>query len=191
MVTDSVLLLFAGFVVNAISALLIVRGIYYQKRRDGSFIFTFLVFNTVIYFVMHLFTSIELSIGVGFGLFALFSVLRYRTETVPIREMTYLFVMVALPVMNSVFFRNGSYAILVLSNVCIIGVIWVLEKGWGWIYPQRQQVCYERVDLIHPSRRDELYADLETRLGRTILYHEVGSIDYLRDTADLVLYLDT
>lgn len=189
MVIDSVLLLFAGFVINAVSAFLIVRGIYYQKRRDGSFIFTFLVFNTVIYFVMHLFTSIELSIGVGFGLFALFSVLRYRTETVPIREMTYLFVMVALPVMNSVFFRNGSYGTLALSNLLIIGVIWVLEKEWGWIYPERQHVCYERVDLIHPSRQDELYADLEARLGRTILRHEVGSIDYLRDTVDLVLYL--
>ena len=99
-----------GFIYHFVSALVIIRGINYPKQRDHNFIFTFLVFNAVIYIVMGLFTSVELSLGVGFGLFALFSVLRYRTETMPIREMTYLFVLVPLPLVNAFFFQSGQYA---------------------------------------------------------------------------------
>jgi hypothetical protein len=134
---------------------------------------------------MGLFTSIELSIGIGFGLFALFSVLRYRTETVPIREMTYLFVMVALPLINAIYFRKGSYEDLIFVNIIIIGIIWIMEKGWGFSYEVKQHITYERVDLIHPSRKDELYADLRARIGKEIVGCDILYIDYLRDTAKL------
>ena len=180
-------MLFIGFLINFICAIIIIRGIYYSKQKDYSFIFTFMVFNTVIYFVMNLFTSVELSIGVGFGLFALFSVLRYRTETVPIREMTYLFVMVALPVINSVFYGNGSYESLFVSDLLIISVLWMMEKGWGFRYEKQQHITYERVDLINPARREELYADLSARIGREIISHDILHIDYLRDTAELLV----
>ncbi|HWQ66972.1 MAG TPA: DUF4956 domain-containing protein [Methanospirillum sp.] len=187
MLIESSLLLIIGFLINCISAVVIIRGIYYPKQKDYSYIFTFIVFNTLIYFVMELFTSVELSIGVGFGLFALFSVLRYRTETVPIREMTYLFVMVALPVLNSVFYGNGSYGSLLISNVLIISVIWVMEKGWCFSYEEQQHITYERIDLIHSSRRAELYADLMERTGHTITGCDILHIDYLHDTAELLI----
>lgn len=175
----------AGFLANLVSALIIIRGIYYQKEKNYSFTFTFIVFNTVIYFIMGLFTSTELSIGVGFGLFALFSVLRYRTETVPIREMTYLFVMVALPVINAVSFREGAYENLILVNCIIIGIIWFMEMGWGFSYEVQQHITYERIDLVHPSRKDELYADLSSRIGNEIVKCDIIDIDYLRDVAQL------
>ena len=185
MLSSSLLLTSAGFLANFISAIIITRGIYYQKEKDHSFIFTFIVFNTIIYFIMGLFISIELSIGIGFGLFALFSVLRYRTETVPIREMTYLFVMVALPLINAIYFREGSYENLIFVNIAVIGIIWIMEAGWGFSYEVKQHITYERIDLIHPSRKEELYADLTARTGKEIVKCDILHIDYLRDIAEL------
>jgi len=185
---NDVLLLSVGFLINFFFALLIIRGVYYPKQRDHNFIFTFLIFNAVIYVVMCLFTSIELSIGVGFGLFALFSILRYRTETVPIREMTYLFVMVAMPVVNAFFFKNGQYDTLLVSNLLVIIIIWILERGFGFSYEGHKHVTYERIELINEHRRDEMIADLTSRTGLPVRRVEVTSIDYLRDTADITIY---
>lgn len=182
----------AGFVVNFISAFIIIRFIYYPRQGEHAYLFTFLAFNTVIYFIMGLFTSIELSIGVGFGLFALFSILRYRTETVPIHEMTYLFVMVALPILNSIIFGTGQYEKLVLTDAIIIGVIWALEKGWGFDTGQySKQVVYEKIDLIQPEKRDEMIADLKARTGLSVTGVQVDMIDFLRDTAKIrIFYTD-
>lgn len=187
MLIDETLTQIFGFLINLASALVITRGIFYSKEKDYRIIFTFIVFNTLIYFIMELFTSVELSIGVGFGLFALFSVLRYRTETVPIREMTYLFVMVALPVLNSVFFGNGSYGSLIVSNALIIMVIYLMEKGFGFSYELQQHITYERIDLIHLSKREELIADLTARTGLPITRCDVIMTDYVHDTAELLI----
>ncbi len=119
--------LILGAVFNLLVAVLIVRYIYYPTTQDKSYVFTFLAFNTFIYFVLGLLTSATLSVGVGFGLFAIFSVLRYRTDEIPIREMTYLFVIIALPVMNSVMVAGNSFAGLLAANVAIVSVLFVLE----------------------------------------------------------------
>ena len=177
----------AGMVLNLVVSLIIVRGIYYPKRRVYDYIFTFMAFPTVIYLVMGLFTSVELSIGVGFGLFALFSVLRYRTDTVPIREMTYLFVMVALPIMNSILYNSGQYVTLGLSDLMVIGVLWVLEQKWGFRYELRKLVKYEKIDLVRADRRDELITDLRNRTGLAITRVDIVEIDFLRDSADLMV----
>ena len=104
--------LFLGFGLNLLVAVAIVRFIYYPARHSKNFVFTFLAFNTIIYFVMSLLTSAELGVGVGFGLFAIFSVLRYRTNTMSTREMTYLFILIALPVLNSIMMTAGAWAAL-------------------------------------------------------------------------------
>ena len=106
----SFLSLFVGFAVNLLVALVIVRFIYYPANPNKNYVFTYLAFNNIIYFVMSFLTSAELSLGVGFGLFAIFSVLRYRTSTMSTREMTYLFIVIALPVMNSVLMRGSCGA---------------------------------------------------------------------------------
>ncbi len=189
MLSDTELLFVAGSLVNLLFASLIVRYIYYPRNGEHTYIFTFLAFNTVVYFIMGLFTSVEISIGAGFGLFALFSVLRYRTETVPIREMTYLFVMVALPVLNSILLRTGAYAQLLLSDAVIILILWALEKGFGF-RPElrRKQVVYEKIDLVRADRREEMIADLRERTGLDVVRCEVERIDFLRDTAEISVY---
>ncbi len=189
MVTEC-LLFIAGMVVNLIFSLIVVRGIYYPHRRAQDYVFTFMAFSVVVYLIMGLFTSVELSIGAGFGLFALFSVLRYRTDTVPIREMTYLFVIIALPILNSILFGSGQYGNLVVSDLMVIAVLWILEKKWGFRYDQRKLIKYEQIDLVRADRREELITDLRNRTGLMITGVEIMELDYLHDSANLMVSYD-
>ncbi len=177
-----------GAGLNLAVALVIVRFIYYPRTQDKNFVFSFLAFNTVIYFVLGLLTSVELSIGVGFGLFAIFSVLRYRTDETPIREMTYLFVLIALPVMNSVLMPTGAFDKLLLANGAVVVVLFVLEREWGFHFEARKQIIYERIDLITPANYERFLADLRERTGLPVRRADIGRIDFLRDTAEVTIY---
>ena len=114
------LLFLLGALFNLIVAVFITRFIYYPQTQTKSYVFTFIAFNSIVYFVLSLLTSTALGVGVGFGLFAIFSVLRYRTDEMPIREMTYMFILVALPVANSVLISTGDLAQLLIVNGFII-----------------------------------------------------------------------
>lgn len=181
-------LLGAGF--NLAMTLLIVRGIYYPVTQDKNFVFTFVAFNTIIYFVLGLLTSVEVSVGVGFGLFAIFSLLRYRTDEIPIREMTYLFIVIALGVMNSMLMTHGSVARLLAANGVIMAVLFILERGWGFRFEANKRISYDRIELITPERRAELLADLRQRTGLAVKRVEIGRIDFLHDLADLKVFYD-
>lgn len=174
-----------GALLNLLIALFVVRFIYYPVTQDRQYVLTFVTFSTITYFVLGLLTSVELGIGVGFGLFAIFSVLRYRTDEMPAREMTYLFVFIALPIMNSVLMTDGAIVKLLLSNGLVIGVLWFLERGWGFRFEESQRIIYDRIELVTPERRDELVADLKLRTGLAVTGVEVRRIDLLRDTAEL------
>ena len=179
-----------SFAFNFLVAFLVVRFIYYPSTHNKRYIFTFLAFNTLIYFVLSFMNSIEIGIGVGFGLFAIFSILRYRTDPIPIREMTYLFIIAALPVMNSAGSNSEVWWQLVAANGIILVILWVLEKEWGFHYEATKRITYERIELIHPDRRSELLEDLETRTGLQIKRISIGKVDFLRDTASIVIYYD-
>ena len=182
--------LFAGFLMNLVIAVLIVRLIYYPAKQDKNYVFTFLAFNTIIYFVMSFLTNAELSIGVGFGLFAIFSVMRYRTSAMSTREMTYLFIMIALPVMNSVLMRSNSWPDLLAANAAVIAVLFVLEREWGFHYESAKLIRYERIDLIKPHQRNVLLEDLRERTGLPVKRVELGQIDFLDDSVELKIYYD-
>jgi hypothetical protein len=182
--------LFSGFGVNLLVALVIVRGIYYPAKQDKDYVFTFLAFNSVIYFVMAFLTSAEISIGVGFGLFAIFSVLRYRTSTMSTRAMTYLFIVIALPVMNSVMIRLDDWPNLLGINAVIISVLYVLEQGWGFHYEASKSIKYDRIELITPENQAMLLDDLRQRTGLPVKRFAIGRINFLEDSADLRIYYD-
>ncbi len=182
--------LILGAGINLLVALVIVRFIYYPGTQNKNYVFTFLAFNTVIYFVLGMLTNATLSVGVGFGLFAIFSVLRYRTDEIPIREMTYLFVIIALPVMNSVLMAAGSVAELLAANAFVVAVIFVLEKEWGFHFESSKRITYERIDLITPANSETLLADLRQRTGLPVKRAVVGRIDLARDTADIIIFYD-
>ena len=178
----------AGF--NLAIAFLIVRFIYYPRTRDKNYVFTFLAFNTVIYFVLGLLTSIELSIGVGFGLFALFSVLRYRADEIPIREMTYLFIVIALPVINSALTSNGDFIKVMIANTVMVVLLFVLEKGWGFRFEVSKRITYEKIELVTPDKSELLLDDLRKRTGLPVRLAQVGRIDFVKDKAEIMIYYE-
>jgi hypothetical protein len=179
-----------GFAVNLLVALFIVRFIYYPVKQNKNYIFTFIAFNTIIFFVMSLLTTIELSIGAGFGLFAIFSVLRYRTDPMPARDMTYLFILIGLPVINSSLLAGAGWNTLLIANTAIIAVLFFLERGWGFHYEQSQRITYERIDLIKHENYDLLLADLRQRTGLPIKRVEIGQIDFLKDATEIKVFYD-
>ena len=179
-----------GAGLNLLVALLVVRFVYFPATQDKTYVFTFLAFNTVIYFVLGLLTSANLSVGVGFGLFAIFSVLRYRTDEMPIREMTYLFILIALPVMNSVMMSESKVIMLLVANGAILGLLIALEREWGFRFAGSKRVMYDRVDLITPANEARLLADLRERTGLAVERVDVKRIDFLHDAAELVVYYD-
>jgi hypothetical protein len=182
--------LFAGFAVNLLIAVVIVRFIYYPSNPNKNYVFTYLAFNTVIYFVMSFLTSAELSVGVGFGLFAIFSVLRYRTSTMSTREMTYLFIVIALPVMNSVLMRADEWIALLAVNAVVALVLFVLEREWGFHYESSRSIRYDRIELITPENQALLLDDLRLRTGLPIKRAEIGRMNFLNDTAEVRVFYD-
>jgi len=188
--TSELLYFILGAGLNLLVALFIVRFIYYPVTQDKTYVFTFLAFNTVIYFVLGLLTSASLSVGVGFGLFAIFSVLRYRTDEMPIREMTYLFILIALPVMNSVMMSDATLSWLLVANGGVLGLLFALEREWGFHFSGSKRVMYDRIDLISPAHEERLLADLRERTGLMVERVDVRRIDFLHDTADLTIYYE-
>jgi len=176
----SELLLSFGF--NLIVAIVLVRFIYYPSTRSKRYVLTFLAFNSVIFFVLHFMNSIQISLGVGFGLFAIFTILRYRTDPLPVREMTYLFIIAALPVMNAASVDETNWPQLIAANLAILVLMFILERGWGFRYDSSKRIIYEKIELIHPDRMEELLADLKERTGLMIKRVSIGKINFLKDT---------
>ena len=179
-----------NFLLNFLSAFVIVRFIYYPQKRSQKFVLTFLGFNTIIFILFNYMASIELSMGVGFGLFAIFSILRYRTDPMPSREMTYLFILTALPMINYVMISENAYPELALTTVLICMILLFLEKGWGFHFMSSKSITYEKIDLINTKNYKELMADLEERTGLDIRYVDVNKINFLNDTAEIKVYYE-
>ena len=179
-----------GFIVNLCVAIVIVRFIYYPLRHDKNDVFTFVAFNTVIFFVMTYLANAQLSVGVGFGLFAIFSVLRYRANAISTREMTYLFILIAMPVMNSVLMSQREWTNLAVTNLVVIAVLFILEQGWGFRYEGYKVVKYDRIDLLKPEKHALLVEDLRHRTGMPVTRFEVGRINLVEDTVNLNVYFD-
>ncbi len=182
--------LLLGFFVNLFVSIVIVRFIYYPLRHDKNDVFTFVAFNAVIFFVMTYLANAQLSVGVGFGLFAIFSVLRYRANAISTREMTYLFILIALPVMNSVLMSQREWLNLAVTNGIIVAVLFVLEQGWGFRYEGFKVVKYDRIDLLKPEKHAALLEDLRHRTGLPLTRFEIGRINLVEDTVSLYVYFD-
>ena len=181
--------LFVCIVVN----LVIVDRLYYKKSRRRDFYFTFMLISLAIFFLVFFMIFIledmkaKTSIGIGIGLFGIFSIMRYRTDAMPVREMTYLFVIISLSVVNAIA-ASVSIVELLVTNIIVVGAIWLCEHRLK-LEPSKL-VQYDRLELIKPDRSEDLKADLEMRLGLKVRKVEVGAIDMLRDMAVLRVYYD-
>ena len=192
------------FLLNLLVCWILVQFFYYKKSRRRDYYFTFMVFSTAMLMLLYIMGNVEVGIGLTLGLFAIFGVIRYRTETVPIREMTYLFVIIALAAVNGlapVFklvgatsasphyeLSAGTVGIMALSNALIVGLIWILESEHLLKHNSAKLILYDRIDLIVPEKRAELVADIEKRVGVKVSNLEVGHVDFLRDAAFIKIY---
>ncbi len=192
------------FIINLLFCWIIVHCFYYRKSRRRDYYFTYLVFSSAMLIMLYMMGNVEIGVGLTLGLFAIFGVIRYRTETVPIREMTYMFVIIAVAAVNGlspIFKLVGegtahahytlewaNVGILVLTNLLLIALIAVLEGDRLVKHTSTKLVLYDRIELIVPERRGELVADLEKRLGLKIDNLEVGHVDFLKDSAFIKVY---
>ncbi|MBQ4291670.1 MAG: DUF4956 domain-containing protein [Muribaculaceae bacterium] len=171
--------------------LALVGGFYYRRSRRNDFYFTFMLIGVAIFLLVFFMIFIlddmkgKAGIGLGIGLFGIFSIMRYRTDTMPVREMTYLFVVVSVSVINALAL-NMSFLELTITNLVVIGGV-ALGEGLLKVSSSKL-VQYDRIELILPERREELIADLESRLGIKVIKVDVGSVDFLRDMAMLSVY---
>lgn len=179
-----------AFLLNLVVAVVIVRFIYYPSNRSKTYVFSFLSLNTVLFFVLSVLTSVELGIGVGFGLFAVFSIMRYRTNAIPIREMTYMFILAALPVLNMAGVNGQFWPQIIAANVAVVVVLTVLERGWGFRFESTKDIVYENAELAHPDRRAELITDLKRRTGLDVKRVAIGKLDFSRNTVRLRVYFE-
>ena len=175
------------FAINLVACWLIVGLLYYRKSRRRDYYFTFMLFSITIFFLIFLMDNVKVQIGFALGLFAIFGMIRYRTETVPIREMTYLFVVVGLSVINGLA-MTVSYAELFLTNTIVVLAVWLFESIHRRTHLESKIIVYEKVALAHADRENELMADLKSRTGLDIKRLEVGHIDYLKDIAYVKVY---
>ena len=162
----------------------IVHFLYYRKTHRRDYFFTLILLSVSIFFLIYLLGSVKVKIGFALGLFAIFGILRYRTETIPVREMTYMFSVICLSVINALA-DTMSFAELAVPNLAIAGLIWLFEAFVLRANLASKLVLYDRIELITPERQEELLEDLRKRTGLNITKVKVGSIDFLKDTAIL------
>ena len=184
--SNDFLMMFVRLLINIVFTWFIIDRLYYRKSRRRDFYFTFMLISVAIFFIVFFMIFVledlkgKTSMGVGIGLFGIFSIMRYRTDAMPVREMTYLFVIIALSLVNAVSVNVPLFEVL-LTNAILLVAVWLCELHIK-TRPSRM-IQYDRIDLITPERRPELIADLEKRLGVKVLKVEIGSIDFLRDMA--------
>lgn len=180
--------LLIAFLINLISIMIVVRGLYYPKCKRGEFFFTYILIAISTFMLIYVLGDVKLKAGIALGLFAIFSIIRYRTEQVAIREMTYLFIIIALSAINGLTVSELSYGEVLIINILFILSIWICESKLLISHFSYKVIKYDNVNLITPDKREELIEDLQKRTGLKIEKIEVGSIDFLKDAVIIKMY---
>jgi hypothetical protein len=180
--------LFIRFLIDFSFTFVIIRVLYFAANRRKDYLFTFFIFNLLTFFICFLLRKVPMELGFALGLFAVFGILRYRTEPIPIKEMTYLFIVIGLAMINALANKKISWAELMFVNSTILLVTLSFEKLWFNNEVQTKNIVYERIDLIKTKNRLEMIRDLRERTGLDILKVQIGKIDFLRDVATVTIF---
>lgn len=176
------------FFINFSVVMIIVRGIYYPVAKRKDYLFTYFMISIITFMICFTLKKFDLGMGMALGLFAIFGIIRYRTDPIPIKEMTYLFIIIGISVINALFNKKMSYVELVFVNIATVLVTFGLEKLWLLKHESRKVITYEKIDLIVPERHNDLLEDLQSRTGLSIRRFEIGKINFLNDTAQVYIY---
>ena len=177
---------FMRLLVDLVSVFILIRLIYYPGYRNREFFFTFFIFNLIIFLITFLMNKVEMSMGAAFGLFAVFSIMRYRSEDISIKDLTYLFLVIAIGMITAI--ARGGWDELVLINLIILILTWLLESNILMKKELGKIVMYENIEMIKPENQEKLLEDLRTRTGLNIHRYSIMKIDFLRDMAMMRVY---
>lgn len=174
--------------VNLVFLTIIIRLLYYPKTKRKDYLFTYYLIGLITFFLCFGLKKLDIDTGMGLGLFAIFGIIRYRTDAIEIKEMTYLFLIIGISVVNALASNKVSVAEMALINAVVIGVTYGLENLWLLKHESRKTLIYDRIDLIKPAHYEEMKKDLENRTGLTISRFEIGKIDFLRDVCQVFIF---
>ena len=176
------------FGINFFFLIIIVRLIYYRTKDDKDYVFTFIMFNILTFFICFLLRKVPMQMGFALGLFAVFGILRYRTEAIPIRQMTYLFIVIGISMINALSNKSISIFELIFTNSFITLITYLIDRVWFQSLEESKNILYEKIDLIKPENQEDLIQDLKERTGLPIHSVKIVKIDFLRDTASITIF---
>ena len=176
------------FAINITFLTIIIRFLYYKKSKRKDFLFTYFMIGIIVFFLCFTLKKYELDVGMALGLFAIFGIIRYRTDPVPIKEMTYLFIVIGVSVINSLANSKMSYAEILVGNSIVVFSIAIMESIWAVSSEVSKNIIYEKIENIKPQNYSLLISDLEQRTGLKINKAEIGAVDFLKDTAKVTIF---
>ncbi len=176
------------FTLNFIFLTVIIRFIYYPASKRKDYVFTYYLISIIVFFLCFTLKKYEMDIGMALGLFAIFGIIRYRTNPVDIKEMTYLFVVIGVSIINSLANKKMSYAEILSANAIIIFVLLFIEKYWALKQVVSKSIIYENIENIKPENYEILKSDLENRTGLIINKVKISDVDFLKDTAKVTIF---
>ena len=178
------------FAINLVVVLTLVLGCYKRNRGSSSYVFSFLLLNVMIFFICFTLKKLDLGLGMALGLFAIFGIIRYRTDTIRVKEMTYLFVVVGIAVINALSNRKTSYAELVAANTIILATAFILERATFSLPILKRALVYDNIALLAPGQEAALLADIQARTGVVGTHVKVGKVDLPNGSAQIVVHYD-
>ena len=178
------------FFINLIFLALVVGLCYNRHQKSRVFMFNFVLMNVTVFFICFTLKKLDLGLGMALGLFAIFAILRYRTDAIRVKEMTYLFLVIGIAVINSLANKKTSYAELMATNCVIIAATYLMESLIRVEKVSKQDIVYDRIDLLKPDKRSELYADIEQRTGLIPTRIKTGKIDFLKPAANITVHFE-
>ncbi|WP_321515118.1 DUF4956 domain-containing protein [Marinifilum fragile] len=176
------------FVLNMVVTIFIVNYVYFKATGKRTYVFTYIMISTTVFFLCFLLGNIDLQLGFALGLFAIFGIIRYRTDTIPIREMTYLFLVITISIINALARRDVSLGEILVTNVAFMLTTYIMERIWMRRHMARRTIIYDRMDLIHPDKHDLLREDVEARTGLIIDRFKIGQIDLSKNSIRLTIF---
>lgn len=185
---DGTAMLLARLGLNLVFTTIVVRLVYYRLYKSRDYVFTYFLINVVTFTLAHLLSNVPIELGFALGLFAVFGILRYRTEAIKVRDLTYLFVVIGIALLHALANDSISLAELLIANGAIVGTVAVLEAAPFSGREESRVVHYDRLDLLSPGSSAALLEDLRKRTHLPVERCEIGNVDLLRDSADITIH---
>ena len=180
------------FSFNLLVAFVIIKLIYHRDYKGNDFVFTYFMFNTLIFFFAFILGNLDINMAFGFGLFAVFAILRYRTDPIPIKEMTYLFIVITIGVINALSANQVVFTELLFANFSIVLLTFLLERHWVNNLPDdglsSKTIVYNDMEMIKPENHQKLINDLAQKTGLSVISIKVGRINFIENHANIKLY---